>query len=112
MFWELGQNFLLGGFLIALALAIGKLVGPFIAGIIAALPVRLGATLFLGGISNDVSFVLEMIKGAVPGSLGALCFMVVLSLTVKRVGVPKAFVLGCLACLAVVYIGYSVQVMA
>ena len=108
---ELGENFLLGGFLIAIVLAIGKLLGPFIAGIIAALPVRLGTTLFMGGISNDPSFVLEMIRGALPGSLGALFLMITLSLSVKRLGILKSFALACMICLAVVYTGYSIQVM-
>jgi hypothetical protein len=106
MVWEFLFDFLLGGGLIACVLAIGKYFGPLIAGIIAALPVRLGTTLFLAGMGNDVVFATEMIKGVLPGSLGALGFMIILSNTTLKFGLWKSFILACLTCLMIVYGGY------
>ncbi len=110
MDWEkLLYDFLIGGGLIATVLALGKVFGPMIAGIIAALPVRLGATLFLSGMTNSPEFVLGMLRGSIPGSLGSFGFMATLAKTTKKFGLWKSFVLACIVCLIIIYVGVSVQ---
>jgi len=110
MDWEkLAYDFLIGGGLIATVLALGKVFGPMIAGIIAALPVRLGTTLFLSGISNSPAFVAGMLRGSIPTSLGAFGFMVTLARTTTRFGMLKSFILACSVCLIIIFFGVSWQ---
>ncbi len=98
-------DFIAGGSMIATVLAIGKVFGPAIAGIIAALPVRLGTTLLLSGIANDPGFVLGMLRGSVPTSIGAFGFMMTLSRTTKSLGMQKSFILSIAACAVIILIG-------
>jgi hypothetical protein len=110
MDWErLVYDFIAGGALIATILALAKVFGPFIAGIIAALPVRLGATLFLSGITNSPAFVTGMLRGSIPASFGAFGFMVTLSKTTTRLGLWKSFILACVVCLLIIFAGLSIQ---
>ena len=46
------SDFLFGGFLIALVLGVVRSFGPFLGGVIAALPVRSALTIFLGILYN------------------------------------------------------------
>lgn len=101
-------DFIAGGAMIATVLAIGKVFSPAIAGIIAALPVRLGATLFLSGMTNSPEFVLGMLRGSIPTSIGAFGFMVTLSKTTKRMGMRKSFILSMTVCAIIIVIGVSV----
>ena len=94
--------------MIATVLAIGKVFGPAIAGIIAALPVRLGTTLFLSGVTNSPEFVLGMLKGSVPTSIGAFGFIITLSRTTKRLGMLKSFILSIAVCVIIIFIGVYV----
>ncbi len=110
MDWQkLLYDFIAGGALIATVLALAKIFGPFIAGIIAALPIRLGTTLFLSGITNSPEFVLGMLRGSIPGSLGSFGFMVTLAKTTKKFGIWKSFILACVVCLIIVFAGVLIQ---
>jgi hypothetical protein len=101
---KLISDFILGGFLIAGVLAIANFIGPFMAGVIAALPVRVWATLLLGGVSGTEQFVLEMLRGVIPGSIGSLAFMTTLAKTTRRYGIVRSFVIACIICLVVTYV--------
>jgi len=94
-------EFLAGGGLIALILALARFFGPTAAGILAALPVRLGATLFMGGFSQGSEFAIQMLRGSVPSSIGAFAFMVTLARTSKH-GMAAAFIVACLVYAAIV----------
>jgi hypothetical protein len=110
MDWQkLLYDFIAGGALIATVLALGKVFGPTLAGIVAALPVRLGATLFLSGISNSPEFVIGMLRGSIPASLGAFGFMITLARTTKRLGMLKSFILAVAVCALIIFAGVSVQ---
>jgi hypothetical protein len=105
---KLIYDFIAGGAMIATVLAIGKVFGPAIAGIIAALPVRLGATLFLSGVEGGPAFVLQMLRGSVPTSVGAFGFMLTLAKTTKRLGMLRSFILSITVCVIIIIIGVSV----
>jgi hypothetical protein len=102
-------DFIAGGALIATVLALGRVFGPALAGIVAALPVRLGATLLLSGVSNSPGFVLGMLRGSIPASLGALGFMTTLSRTTTRFGMLKSFILAVAVCVLIILAGVSIQ---
>jgi hypothetical protein len=101
-------DFLIGGSMIAGVLAVAHFLGPFLAGIIAALPVRLGATLFLGGIAGSSEFFLGLLRGIIPANFGTLCFIVMLAKTTRRYGVWKSFALSWAVCIAVTWIGLMI----
>lgn len=102
-------DFLVGGGLIAIVVAVVQLVGPMVGGIIATFPIRIGITMFLGGISEGSGFVLGMLRGSIPGSFGSFSFMIVLSRATKRLGIGRSLALATLTCLLVVYIGMVIQ---
>ncbi|MFQ5648201.1 MAG: hypothetical protein ACE5FW_03105 [Candidatus Aenigmatarchaeota archaeon] len=109
MAWKVLSDFLIGGFLVAFILLVAKAVGPFIGGIVAALPIRLGVAYGLAGAASGEAFATQMAIGALPGSLGALGFMVVLSRATRRLGITRSFLLACLACLIIVSLGYWIE---
>jgi len=94
-------EFLAGGGLIALFLALARFFGPTAAGIMAALPIRLGATLFMGGFTQGSDFALQMLKGSIPSSIGAFAFMLTLARASKH-GMPLAFIAACAVYAAIV----------
>ena len=102
-------DFIVGGGLIAIVVALVQLVGPLVGGIFATFPIRVGITMFLGGISEGPGFVLGMLRGSIPGSFGAFSFMIVLSRVTRRFGIKKSLALAMLTCLLVVYIGMVIQ---
>ncbi len=102
---EVVCDFVLGGTLIAAVLALGNILGPLAVGIVAALPVRIWATMLLGGVSASPDFILGMLRGVIPGSFGTLGFIIILSRRTHRYGVARAFLLACLVCVAVTSVG-------
>lgn len=108
-FKEILFSFFAGGGLIAIVLAAAKIFGPLIAGIIAALPVRLGTTLFISGISYSPDFVLGMLRGSIPTSMGAFAFMIVLAKTTGKLGIVKSFLLACFVCVLIIYSGLMIS---
>ena len=107
-FEKILSDFILGGLMIAGVLAIASMIGPFSAGILAALPVRVWATLLLGGATGTDQFTLGMVKGIIPGSIGSLFFMLVLSGTAVKRGVRRSFILASAACIAATVISLAV----
>ena len=74
---------------------------PLTAGIMAALPIRLGATIFMGGLSQGSGFALQMLRGSIPSSIGAFAFMLTLARASKH-GMPLAFIAACAVYAAIV----------
>ena len=103
--WEFLSDFLMGGTLIAVVLALGHFIGPLTTGIIAALPVRVWATILLGGVSASPDFLLGMLRGIISGSVGTLGFIVILATRTRRYGVRNAFILACAVCAAITCVG-------
>jgi hypothetical protein len=101
---KLALDFIIGGAMIASVLAIANFIGPFMAGVIAALPVRIWATLLLGGVSGSSEFLMGMLRGVIPGSFGSLSFMIVLAKVTSRHGIMRSFALASAACLLVTYV--------
>ena len=54
---------------------------------------------------HDPGFVLEMLRGSVPTSIGAFGFMITLSRTTKRFGMHKSFMLSIAVCLVIILVG-------
>ncbi|MBN2330743.1 MAG: hypothetical protein JXC85_02910 [Candidatus Aenigmarchaeota archaeon] len=102
-------DFMIGGGLIAAVVSVFHFVSPLIGGIIAAVPVRIGITMFLGGIAEGSGFVLGMLRGSIPGSFGAFSFMFVLSRATRRLGIWRSFSIATLVCVLVVCIGLVMQ---
>lgn len=84
-------DFLLGGFLVALAVYIGILAGAVYGGIVAALPIRLGVTLLLSH-SEGAEFVKQMIEGSLLTYLGTLFFLLTLHFGFPKFGLFKSFI--------------------
>jgi hypothetical protein len=106
MDWQrLLSDFIIGGGLIALVVAIVQLLGPFMGGIVASMPIRVGITMFLGGLFEGSGFVIGMLSGSIAGSVGAFAFMIVLSRMTRKLGTIKSISLATLMCLIVVYFG-------
>ena len=102
-------DFMVGGGLIAIVITLFQFVSPLIGGILASIPLRIGITMFLGGVYEGSGFVIGMLRGSIPGSFGAFSFMIVLSRVTRRLGIWKSFSLATLVCILVVYIGVMIQ---
>jgi len=68
-------DFFIGGALVAGALLVGVLYSPVLAGVMAALPIRLMATLGLAGNGNGTVFVKQMVEGTFVGWLAGGVFL-------------------------------------
>ena len=97
-------DFLIGGFLISAAVYIAEILGPAFGGSFAALPVRVGGTIFLAGTSGGSGMAYSMAVGALSGSLGAFVFSVVLSLAPRKIGIFRSFFLAVALCALSVYL--------
>ncbi|HLD85675.1 MAG TPA: DUF3147 family protein [archaeon] len=83
-------DFLLGGFLVALAVYIGISVGAVFGGMIAALPIRLGVTILLS-YSESEAFTKQMIEGSLLTYIGTLFFLLTLYFGYPKFGLIKSF---------------------
>ena len=90
---DIATDFLIGGFLVALALYIGSSLGAIFGGIVAALPIRVGVTIFLAGVRNE-RFASEMVEGALLTYLGTLFFLLSLWYFMPKIGLYKSFALA------------------
>jgi uncharacterized membrane protein (GlpM family) len=100
-------DFLIGGFSVALAVLVAKSVSLFLGGVIAALPVRLAATIALAGAESPL-MAHEMVRGAIPGNIGAFAFALSLFLLSRRLGIRRTFVCSLAVCIAVISVVYFV----
>ncbi len=97
-------DFILGGLLISIALLISDILGPLVGGGFAALPIRVGATIFIAGISGGEAIAYEMSKGALSGLFGAFAFALILSFTPQKIGITKSFIAALFLCALVICI--------
>ena len=108
MVWqELVQEFLIGGFLVAVALFFGMQFGPIIAGVIATLPIRLGSTLLLGGAYEGKEFAMKMVEGSLLTYVGTFLFLVVLFFGIPRIGIMRSFVAAAIVCFVTIVIMFK-----
>jgi len=91
------QNFLVGGALVALALAVGSLVGAVFGGLVAALPIRLAATLLIGGVGEGEQFAFKMAEGSLLTYPGTFAFIAILFVGIPRIGLLKSFAAAIIA---------------
>ncbi len=96
------QNFLVGGALVALALAVGSVAGAVFGGLVAALPIRLAATLLIGGMREGEQFALKMAEGSLLTYFGTFAFIAILFLGIPRIGFAKSFVIAIVADAAII----------
>lgn len=100
MWQKLLQEFLFGGAIIALAIAVGITVSPVIGGVIATLPIRLGTTLFLGGVYQGKEFTQKMLEGSLLTYPATFLFIIALFVGIPRIGLLKSFALASILCIA------------
>jgi hypothetical protein len=94
-------DFLLGGALVAIALAVGSAAGAVFGGLVAALPIRLGATLLIGGFREGNDFALKMAEGSLLAYFGTFAFLAVLLVGIPRIGLAKSFAGAIIADIAI-----------
>ena len=97
-------DFILGGLLISITLLISDILGPLLGGGFAALPIRVGATIFIAGAAGGETIAYEMSKGALSGLCGAFTFALILSFTPRKIGITKSFIAAIFLCAIVIYI--------
>ncbi|RLG14258.1 MAG: hypothetical protein DRN71_03340 [Candidatus Nanohalarchaeota archaeon] len=97
-------DFIFGGLLISIALLISDILGPLISGEFAALPIRVGATIFIAGAAGGETVAYEMSKGALSGLFGAFTFALVLSFTPRKIGITNSFIAALFLCALVICI--------
>lgn len=100
-------DFLIGGGLVAIALAVGFLFSPLVAGVIAALPIRVGATIFLGGVHEGAEFAHKMVEGGLLTYAGTLGFFLVLYYAIPRFGLLKSFGGAVVVALAITLVAFK-----
>jgi hypothetical protein len=93
-------DFIIAGGLIAFVIELGVIFGPALAGIVAALPLRVWATLLVGAASGT-EFVSSLVYGMVPAGIGAIAFTYALVLSLDRLGIWKSFALSWVVCICV-----------
>jgi len=101
-------NFLFGGILIAIAIAIGMIVGPVFGGLIAALPIRLGATIFLSGIKEGDKFAFKMVEGSLLTYIGTFLFLISLWCLIPKIGFLKGFVISSIICIVAITLIFKI----
>ncbi len=104
MYHKILIDFIFGGLLISIALLISDILGPLICGGFAALPVRVGATIFIAGAAGGETIAYEMSKGALSGLFGAFSFALILSFAPQKIGITKSFIAALLLCALVICI--------
>lgn len=100
-------DFLIGGGLITSAIFVGMLTSPLIGGLIAALPIRVGITILLGGIHEGTEFATKMLEGSLLTFFGTFTFLLGLYYGIPRFGLLKGFALASVGCLIVVVITFK-----
>ncbi|GEM_PF-1562443 len=84
-------DFLIGGALVSVAIGIGIAIGALYGGIIAALPIRLGVTIFLSAGEGDL-FIRDMIEGSLLTYVGTLFFLLTLYYGFPRFGLVNSLI--------------------
>ena len=109
MVWEkFLSDFAIGGFFVAIVVLIAGVLGPSLAGVVAALPVRLSITILLGG-AGDPEMAAGLVRGAIPSNIGAFFFALSLWLLPRRFSVRRSFLLASMICAAVIVCAYAVM---
>lgn len=95
-------DFIVGGALVAGALALAVLVGPLFGGIFAGAPIRAGATIFLAGIHESTEFATKVTRGAVFSMVGNIFFIGALYFSLPKFGLYRGFLVAGIIFAAVV----------
>lgn len=98
------EEFIIGGILVALALAVGSIAGPVFGGLVAALPIRLGATLLIGGVKEGSGFAFKMVEGSFLTYFGTFAFIAILLFGIPRIGLMRSFIAAAIANAVIVLI--------
>lgn len=101
-------NFLIGGALIAIALAIGMLVNPVFGGLVAALPIRLGTTILLSGLNEGQGFASKMVEGSLLTYIGTFFFLISLWYLIPKIGFIKGFVISSAVCVSIIILTFKI----
>ena len=81
---ELLEDFLSGGFLVAVALWVAHSSSPVVGGVITGLPIRFAATWLLAARRRGAAYAERMAKGSVMGMAGNILFSVTLFFSLLR----------------------------
>jgi hypothetical protein len=108
---NIAWDFLIGGALVAGALVVGALYSPMLAGVIAALPIRLVTTLALAGNQNGTPFVRQMLEGTILGWLvGGVFLFTYYVLLVRKVDWAQGMAIACVVMAASLLVLWKTQV--
>lgn len=107
MLWEkILIDFFIGGFFVALAVAVGIAAGAIWGGVIAALPIRLGITILISH-SSGADFTKQMIEGALLTYIGTLFFLLTLYFGYPKIGLLKSFIAASIITLITVFVVFK-----
>ncbi len=90
---RIAADFLIGGFLVAVAVSVGIAAGAVYGGIIAALPIRLGVTILISSAEGE-AFTRDMIEGALLSYAGTLFFLLALYYGFPRLGLVNSLIIA------------------
>ena len=99
-------DFLIGGALVSVAIGIGIAIGAIYGGIIAALPIRLGVTIFLSSGQGDL-FLKEMIEGSLLTYIGTLFFLLTLYYGFPKFGLINALIIATIIATVTIFIVFK-----
>ncbi len=99
-------DFVLGGLIVAIVVLVANLISPVIAGIIAAMPIRLATSLFLIKFHEGEYAAVEACRGILHGAMGVLVFAVSLTLLTKKFEFYPSFGVASVLCIVTTYLMY------
>ncbi len=103
-FRELAEDFVSGGFLVAVALWLAHSSSPVIGGVITGLPIRFAATWLLAARRRGAAYAERMARGSVMGMAGNILFSVTLFFVLLPLGFVAGFLVALSVCVASVLI--------
>ncbi len=101
---EFTENFLAGGFLVAIALWIAYTSSPVIGGLIAGLPLRFAVTWILGAVRKGPEFAQMMARGSLRGMTANIISSLTLFYSLFVLGFAAAFALTLVVCFVIILV--------
>lgn len=98
---KLLQDFAIGGALVVAAVATAAYVNPVAGGIVAAMPLRLGTSIFLTGAHGGSRMAAQMAHGSLLAMPGMVVFLIALPTAIERLGMGLGLAAASIAWLAV-----------
>lgn len=101
---EFLEDFLSGGFLVAVALWLAHSSSPVMGGVITGLPIRFAATWLLAARRRGAAYAEKMARGSVMGMVGNILFSVTLFVSLLPLGFAAGFAIAMAVCITAIVI--------